>query len=286
VHVNQVVLPSIAAGVLMRDAALVVTAHNPALRHRYSPKGRVFAALLKNRPDAWIVLSDRNRSLLIEEHVRQRAIHIVPPGLPPARFDTPLSTEDARAALGVPADAFVVGTVGRLAKQKRHDMLIQAVATLTAKIPELHLVIVGDGELREQTKRLASRLMPDNVTLAGQRSDVPGLLRAFDVFAMSSDFEGLPFALLEAMATGRAIVTTDVQGAGEAVRHEQEGLLVPRRDPEALATAIARLARDRAVAKKLGEAARQRFLDEFTTDRMVERTEALYFELLEQRGRR
>ena len=286
VHVNQVVLPSIAAGTLMRDCALVVTAHNPALQHRYSLKGRALAALLTNRPDAWIVLSDRNRSLLIDEHVRPRAIHVVPPGLPPARFDAPLSADDARASLGLPAGVFVVGTVGRLAQQKRHDVLIKAVSTLTTKIPELHLVIVGDGELREQTERLASRLIPDNVTFAGQRSDVPRLLVAFDILAMSSDFEGLPFAILEAMAAGRTIVTTDVQGAGEAVRNEREGLLVPRRDPDALATAIGRLATVPALAAKLAGAARVRFLQEFTADLMVERTEKLYLQVVAANGRR
>ena len=283
IHVNQVVLPSVAAGALTRGSILVVTAHNPALRHRYNLKGAVLASLVKGRPDAWIVVSDRNRLLLASEHVRPRTIHVVPPGLPPARFDAPLAPNAARSALGLPAEAFIVGTVGRLARQKRHDVLIQALSTLTNTIPELHLAILGDGALREETERLASEQMPGRATFAGHRADVPRLLRAFDIFALSSDFEGLPFALLEAMGTGRAIVTTDVQGAGEAVRDGREGLVVPRRDPDALAAAIVTLARDKDLADRLGRAARARFLAGYTAALMVDRTEALYLELLAKR---
>jgi glycosyltransferase involved in cell wall biosynthesis len=280
IHVNQVVLPSVAAGALTRDSILVVTAHNPALPHHYNLKGRLLASMVKGRPDAWIVLSDRNRVLLASEHVHPRSIHVVPPGLPPARFDAPLAPNAARRALGVPAEAFIVGTVGRLARVKRHDVLIRALSALADTIPELHLAILGDGELREETEQLASELMPGRVTFAGHRADVPRLLRAFDIFALSSDFEGLPFALLEAMAVGRAIVTADVQGAGEAVRDGREGLVVPRRDPDALAAAIVILARDKDLADRLGRAARERFLARFTGDLMVDRTEALYVRLL------
>ena len=286
IHVNQVVLPSIAAGALTHHSALVVTAHNPALRHHYSLKGRLLASMVKSQPDAWIVLSERNRSLLASQRVGPRSIHVVPPGLPPARFDAPLAPDAARKALGVPAEAFIVGTVGRLARQKRHDILIRALSTLVNTIPGLHLTILGDGELRKVTEQLASELMPGRVTLAGHRTDVPRLLRAFDIFALSSDFEGLPFALLEAMAAGRAIVTTDVQGAGEAIRNEREGLLVPPGEPRALAAAISRLATDSTLAHQLGDAARRRFSQEYTTDLMVARTEALYGTLLASGKRR
>ena len=284
IHINQVALSCMAAGALIRSAILVVTAHNPALPHHYGLKGRTLARIVRSRPDAWIVLSERNRALLAREGAHRRSIHIVPPGLPPVRFDTPLPRDAARKVLNLRSESFIVGTVGRLSHPKRHDVLIRALSTLTAAIPELNLVILGDGELKEQTKRLATELMPGRVTFAGHRPDVPTLLEAFDVFAMSSDFEGLPFALLEAMAASRAIVTTDVQGAGEAVRHGSEALVVPRRDPKALASAIATLARNKGLARRLGQAARERFVAEFTADLMVDRTEALYAELLATRN--
>jgi glycosyltransferase involved in cell wall biosynthesis len=218
--------------------------------------------------------------------VAAERVRVVLPGLPKTRFDHHSTGEQARRALGIREGAIVVGTIGRLSRQKRHDVLVHAFSRVKAIIPDAFLAIIGGGELEMETKDLLDGLPTGSCVITGHRADAPDLLPAFDVFAMSSDFEGLPFALLEAMATGRAIVTTDVQGAGEAVRHEREGLLVPRRDPEALATAIVRLARDRALAKKLGEAARQRFLHDFTADQMVERTEALYLEILERSGRR
>ncbi len=146
IHINQVVLPSIAAGALTRRSVLIVTAHNPALPHHYNLKGRLLASIVRGRPDAWIVLSERNRSLLINERVRPRSIYVVPPGLPPSRFEAPLERDAARRALGVPPGAYIVGTVGRLAPQKRHDVLIRALSTLTNTIPDLHLAILGDGE--------------------------------------------------------------------------------------------------------------------------------------------
>jgi glycosyltransferase involved in cell wall biosynthesis len=280
VHVNQVSLPAMAAAALIPRSALVITAHNPALRHEYNAKGRLLAAAVKNRPVAWIVLSDRNRRLLADDGVRRRSIHVIPPGLPPQRFLAPLDARTARVALSVPNDSFLVGTVGRLARQKRHDVLLRACAMLKARIPRLHLVIVGEGELLQETQRLADELLPGSHTFAGQRPNVPQLLPALDVFAMSSDFEGLPFALLEAMATGLPIVTTDVQGTGEAITDEVEGLLVPAQDPDALAQAIERLATDAALAQRLGLAAKTRFGEEFTTDLMVQRTEELYERIL------
>jgi glycosyltransferase involved in cell wall biosynthesis len=204
--------------------------------------------------------------------------------LPSHHFsDLPPSSE-ARETLGLSASGPLVGTVGRLSLQKRHDVLIDAMASASQKVPNVELAILGDGELRDETAARAQIALGERARLLGHRSDVPSVLPALDVFAMSSDFEGLPFALLEAMAVGLPIVTTDVQGAGEAIRHEREGLLVPRRDPEALAAAIVRLLRDRSLAQRLGKAAKARFETEYTADRMVRATEAVYLDVL--RGRR
>jgi glycosyltransferase involved in cell wall biosynthesis len=235
--------------------------------------------------DRWIVLSERNKNLLSGSlSVTPESIAVIPPGLAPDQFADLGSRAAALAKLGIPIDAFVVGTIGRLAQQKRHDVLIRAVASIAN--PRLHLVVVGSGELEEETRLLAQDALGDRATMAGHRTDAISLLAGFDVFALSSDYEGLPFALLEAMAASRAIVTTDVQGSGEAVRDGREGLLVPRRDSGAMAAAIVRLSENRELADRLAKAARERFQAHFTADRMVERTEALYFELLEGTRRR
>jgi glycosyltransferase involved in cell wall biosynthesis len=287
-HVNQVFLPALGIARLSRLHPVVVTAHTPALESRLSRRGRTLQAISRGGVDRWVVLSERNRELLAASRgLTPRAISVVFPGLPEERFRGLPSTPTARQGISLEPKTTAIGTVGRLAQQKRHDVLIEAVALASRHMQGLQLVIVGEGELETATRRLADDRIPGQVTLTGYRSDAIEMLPAFDIFAMSSDFEGLPFALLEAMAAGRPIVTTDVQGAGEAVRDRREGLVVPRRDPEALAAAIVTLGRDRGLARRLGRAARERFLEVFTADQMIDRTEALYLELLaERRSRR
>jgi glycosyltransferase involved in cell wall biosynthesis len=287
-HVNQVFLPALGAARGGRIHPVVVTAHTPALQTRLSRRGRFLQTITRSGVDRWVVLSERNRELLAASNgLAPRAISVVFPGLPEERFSELPSAPAARQRISLATKSTSIGTVGRLSGQKRHDVLIEAIAVASLQVPDLKLVIVGEGELETATRRLAEKRIPGQVTFTGYRSDAIELLPAFDIFAMSSDFEGLPFALLEAMAAGRAIVTTDVQGAGEAVRDGREGLVVPRRDPDAFARAIVTLARDRELAARLGAAARERFLAEFTADQMIDRTEALYLELLaDRRGNR
>jgi glycosyltransferase involved in cell wall biosynthesis len=280
-HVNQVFLPVLAVARLQRIHPVVVTAHTPALESKLSRRGRILQAIARDGVDRWVVLSERNRELLAASRgADPDKVSVVFPGLPEERFHELPSAAAARHEIALEPGSTTIGTVGRLSQQKRHDVLIEAVALAAHEAPDLKLVIVGEGELHAATRRLAEERLAGQVTFTGYRPDAIRLLPAFDIFAMSSDFEGLPFALLEAMATARPIVTTDVQGAGEAVRDGREGLVVPRRDPEALAEAILTLARDRELADRLGKGARERFLAEFTADRMLDRTEALYRELL------
>ncbi len=276
VHLCQPFLPGLAAAAMLPDTACVTTVHTPALRVGYSWKGRVLEWLTARTVDAWIVLSERNRDLLLASgRVPSRRTHVVHPGFPTDRFGS-LEAGGARARLGLDSDGFVVGTVGRIDPQKRHDVLIRACALAGREIDDLRLVIVGDGALRAEIESLARTHLPGRVVFAGHRRDAVALLPAFDVFALTSDFEGLPFALLEAMAMRRTIVATDVQGSGEAIRHGRDGLLVPPGSPDAVAEALVRLRNDRELARGMGEAARQRFRALFTAERMVDGTIDVY----------
>jgi glycosyltransferase involved in cell wall biosynthesis len=286
IHVNQDFLPGMAAATLVPNSRSVVTVHTPALDIRYSLRGRALRRWVAPRVDAWIVLSRRNARLLSNRMpILAKRVHVVAPGLPQRRFTTD-SKRDARALLHASPDAFLVGTVGRIAAQKRHDVLIRAAALASRDVPNLKVVIVGDGELRHRMERLADGTIPGRVSFTGHRADVPSILPAFDLFCLSSDFEGLPFAVLEAMAMGRPIVATDVQGTGEAVRDGVEGILVPPADEARLADAIVRLARDPGLAERLGANARNRFLEEFEAEKMCERTAVLYDTLIRERPRR
>jgi glycosyltransferase involved in cell wall biosynthesis len=140
-----------------------------------------------------------------------------------------------RDELGIPQDAFVFGTVGRVSVEKDHPLLVRAAGPLLG--PKTRLVIVGDGAEMEHV-RAEARAFEPWVTLTGMRRDAPRLLAAFDAFALSSRSEGLPIALLEAMATGLPIVSTEVGGVGEVTEHGGASILVPSGDEAALRRAL------------------------------------------------
>lgn len=183
-----------------------------------------------------------------------------------------------RQSLGIASGAVVIGAIGRLVEQKGLHYLIRAFAQLTRSthaVPQL--VLLGDGPLRADLERLAhSQGVGELVKFAGFRSDVAELVHLFDIVAFSSHFEGLPMALLEAMAAARCVVGTDAPGILDAVTPEREALIVPRRDVSRLAEALRRAITDPAMRQRLGQAARQRFLRDFTVERMVSRYEAVY----------
>jgi len=206
--------------------------------------------------------------------VPDRRLRGVPNGIPLSAFGPdPDASARIRAELGIPADAFVVGTVGRLAPEKDYPLLVRAIAPALGEA--MRLVIVGDGECRERLRESIPADRAAYVTLTGMRRDVPALLAAFDLFVLSSRTEGLPLAIPEAMATGLPVVATAVGGLPGIVPREC-GLLVPSGDAHALGGAIDALARDRYRARAMGRAARSHALDRFSIDRMTDAYEAIY----------
>lgn len=178
-------------------------------------------------------------------------------GIPVERFRmTPERRAAARQALDLPADALVIGAVGRLVDLKNHRLLIQVLPALRQRWPQLKLAIVGGGPLQDDLAAEVQRLgLQDAVLLTGQRSGVADLLPAFDIFAMPSLTEGLSIALLEACATGLAIVATRVGGNPEIIRDGETGLLVPAADGPALQAALAKMLDDAAYRSQCGAAA-------------------------------
>ncbi|HZO25923.1 MAG TPA: glycosyltransferase [Chloroflexota bacterium] len=189
----------------------------------------------------------------------------------------PTDTETARFALRLPPDALVLGTLGRLTAQKGQRILLQAIATLSRDLPDLVLFLAGAGPLREALEAEAARLgLADRVRFLGVRRDRATLYAAMDVFVLPSRWEGLSLALVEAMGAGRAIVATNVGGNPEVVHDGQTGLLVPPDDPTALAGALGKLARDRALRTSLGDAAAVDARARFSIDQHVAQLSALY----------
>ncbi len=180
---------------------------------------------------------------------------------------------EALAELGVPDGAPVVGNVAALTGHKDHATLLEAMALVRAQHPRAWLVIAGDGELRGPLEAKARGLgLADRVAFAGFRRDLDRLLPAFSVFCLSSHLEGLGTSVLDAMAFGLPVVATAAGGIPEAVLDGVTGRLVPPRDPGALARALGEAIGDEAQRKAWGEAGRRRFLEYFTTERMVQET--------------
>jgi glycosyltransferase involved in cell wall biosynthesis len=238
------------------------------------------------------------------------AVHVIPNGVQPR--DTTMSRDEARTLLGVPHDAFVIGSVGRLVKQKRFDRLLDAAALLragpegaeaasaiahtgiaatanpgtgrTAMSPHarrhpaapVHVVIAGDGYERDSLERQAAdHGMAEAVHLPGHREDVGVVHRALDVYVVSSDQEGMSSGMLEAMAAGLPVVSTDVSGASEALAGSQQAGIVTALTASSLADGIRALMDDVALRRTCGQEAANVARERYGFDVMVDRWEAL-----------
>lgn len=192
-------------------------------------------------------------------------------------------TEERRAArsrLGLPYEVPVVGTVANFTPKKDHATLLRAVARAIEAHPSLRLVLVGSGPLEGAMRDHVHRLDIDHaVTFAGSRNDVPEVLPAFDIFALSSRYEGLPIALLEAMASGVPPIATAVGGVPEVISDGLDGLLVPAGDQRALGDAMTDLLDEPGRRAAVADRARRRAAD-FDVTRAVRRMEQWYEEIL------
>jgi glycosyltransferase involved in cell wall biosynthesis len=182
-----------------------------------------------------------------------------------------------RTELSLPDDAILIGWTGRLNFLKGLEYLIKALPPLIAAEPRAHVLLVGSGELENDLRALVTELgVEDHCHFLGFRQDIPALLASLDLYAQPSLSEGLSISLLEAMAAGKPIVTTDITGNREVIEGGVSGLLVPPTDVEALATALLKLMRDPTRSQRLARQARQRVEQHFNADRMVKETVDLY----------
>jgi sugar transferase (PEP-CTERM/EpsH1 system associated) len=198
---------------------------------------------------------------------------------------SPQSAAQILKTFGIPTDAPLVGSVGRFRPQKGYADLLVAMKQVKENAPNARLLLVGGGELQADLEAKVLSLGLDGVvTFAGIRADVPEILAVLDVFVLSSLWEGMPNAILEAMAAGLPVVATAVGGTPDVVVDGVTGFLVPPRDPSALAKALATLVRDPDLRRRMGQAGRERVLQHFSVERMVERTQNLYEQLLSAKG--
>ncbi len=188
----------------------------------------------------------------------------------------------ARQALGLPTDALAVGMVARLAPQKGVGAFVRAAADVLRQRPGAIFCVVGGGPLEPQVRAqmAALNVRPESFRLLGHREDAPALYPAFDVVALSSLYEGLPYVLLEAMAWGLPVVATEVLGSRDVVVHGETGFLARLHDPADIARWLVQLLDDSALRARCGAAARRRVAEEFSFRGFVEEHRQLYRRLV------
>jgi glycosyltransferase involved in cell wall biosynthesis len=193
------------------------------------------------------------------------------------RYGQPIDRRSVRKRVGIPSDARLLIVVAKLMEQKGHAFLLRALPPLQERFADLHVLLVGDGPLRAAlAERIAGLPGAARVHLVGNRRDVGDLLAASDLFVLPSLWEGLPMALLEAMASGLPVVATRVSGSAQVVVDGESGLLVPPGDVERLSEAIATLLDDPARARRMGRAARERVERSYSARAQAARHAELY----------
>ena len=253
-------------------------------RYVYYPADR---RLLRRFPMVIAVSSDLRNSL-VESGLKADRVRTVLNGIDPDRFRRdPSRIADFRQSLGLSPGEIALGGVGRVERQKRFDVLLRAFALLLPRQPLLRLFIVGEGSLRGELEQLARNL---NVAHAcrflGHRSDLERIYPALDVYVQSSDYEGTPNVVLEAMAFETPIVATDVGGTTELVGHKVHAWVVPPRNPEALAGRRCAHAPRRGATSARVAAARARIERELSFDARMKTVEGIYEELMIAHGHR
>jgi glycosyltransferase involved in cell wall biosynthesis len=266
----------------------------PKHRWLFLPKKyglRLLYRLASRLVSGLVAVSDQVQTQIVETIRPPRdRVHTIRNGVDTALYEhdaqgASSTRSSVRSELGLTADAFLIATVGRLEEPKGHRYLIAATEAVVSRSPGMHVLLIGDGELREELQEQVNKLeLGDRVHFLGSRLDVPRLLEASDLFVLPSLWEGLPMALLEAMASGKPSVATAVSGTKLVMIPHETGLLVPPRDAQKLAEAILELVADPERAKAMGLAARQRVLREFSARKQADEHLAVYRRLLASQG--
>ena len=198
-----------------------------------------------------------------------------------AQFQRRQSVAAAKTRLGLDPNRKLVGAIGRLSPEKGFDVLIRAVQQLLTRGEKVDLQIIGDGEDQQRLESLIASLGPgDRIRLLGYRADAIPYYEAFDVFALSSYREGLPNVLLEAMALQTPVVATAIAGIPKLITHEQDGLLVPPGDANALSAALSKVLDDSVLAGRLAHAGRGTIERNYCFERRMQKVGRVYDEVL------
>ena len=283
VHAHSPVAASAARVALAgRGLPIVYTEHNEW--ERYHPVTHWSNMLTFGRNRHVFAVSDHVRDSMryptALAHLRMPPVETLYHGIDRSSIEAWASQNGVREELGIAADAPVVGTVANFKSHKRLDQLLRAATLVRRFVPNVRFVLVGQGPLEQELRQLAASLnLDDTVVFTGFREDAPRVCSTFDVFALSSEHEGLSIALIEALALGKPAVVTDVGGLSEVIDDERQGYIVPMGQPLVLGDRIVRLLKDPALRSRMGAEGRAR-AEVFDIRNSVRRMEQVYEELL------
>jgi len=252
------------------------------------PVRRVLNGLVASAlSDRVIAVSEGAARELAESGVKKSMVVAIPNGIDLAPYKVAWKKRQAESRGASAKRGFLVGTVARLHRQKALDVMLEAAKLVLASEPSTRFVIAGTGPMEDQLKAKIRELkLEPYVKMPGFVSDVPAFLAGLDIYVLSSDYEGIALALVEATASGLPVVATAVGGVPEVIVDGFNGLLVPPRQPKALAQAIVRLLVDPDLARRMGDAGRKRAEELFDAKVMAEKTVKVYEEVVALRQRK
>jgi glycosyltransferase involved in cell wall biosynthesis len=259
-----------------RRPYIVGTVHSSRIR---SDEDRELLRELTPRMDHLIAVSTAIERKLADEGRLGAPISLIYNGIDLTRYSEPDICGTLHSEYSIPPDSPIVGVVARLEPEKGHPTLLEAWPAVIAAVPMAHLLIVGEGSQHELLEAQVAELgIGTSVTFTGRRDDVPAVTAALDVAVLPSYREAQGLSILEAMALSRPVVASAVGGIPEMIEHGRTGLLVPPREPGALAAAIVRLLTDHPYADTLAKAAQDLVHDRFCVELMVRAIESIYDE--------
>ena len=276
-QVLRYALPSL---VLLRDMRTLHTVHNLAEREVES-RARCIQSYALSHGVIPVAVSDEV-AVSVERLYGVEDCRVIPNGIPTSQYANPqVSRSEWRAREGFGEDDVLFACVARFAPQKNHSALLKSFAQGPACDPNAHLILVGEGELREQLKEQAKSLdLSKQIHFLGLRTDIPDVLGASDVFVLSSDYEGNPLSVMEAMASGLPVISTQAGGVPDLFTDGKEGFLHPVGDSQAFANSMTFLLGSPAARQLMGAAAAQRAKENFDVSKMVREYEQLYEEMV------
>ena len=272
-HVLRYALPSM---LLRKRAAMVHTVHNLAERE-IEPRARLIQRYALTHGVEPVAVAEEVAASLSKLYGVRRC-RVIANSIPTDLYANPqIPRREWRAKHGFQDSDVLFVCVARFAPQKNHRLLLESFAQGPASDPRAHLVLVGEGNLRADLEEHAGKLnLAGKVHFLGLRSDIPDVLGAMDVFVLSSDYEGNPLSVLEAMASGLPIVSTAVGGVPNLFETGKEGFLVSARDPQGLAKSMNSLLKYELVRRSMGTAASTRAKANFDVANMVRAYEEVY----------